>query len=57
MKGDEKSHLIQLCEQAAVEQDGTRLLDLVREINSLLEQKESRPNPSSADEGSKVAPG
>lgn len=29
-----------LCEQAAVEQDPVRLLELVQEINRLLEEKE-----------------
>jgi hypothetical protein len=29
------------CAKAAVEQDAAKLLDLIREINSLLEQKEN----------------
>lgn len=33
---------LQLCAQAAVEQDPNRLLALVAEINDLLEQKERR---------------
>ena len=32
----------ELCERAAVEQDSTELLELVREINDLLEQKQRR---------------
>jgi len=31
-----------LCEQAATEQDPTRLIELIREINRLLEEKEQR---------------
>jgi hypothetical protein len=31
-----------LTEQAAIEQDPERLLDLIREINRLLEEKEDR---------------
>lgn len=33
---------MQLCSQAAVEQDPEKLLELVRQINDLLEQKERR---------------
>jgi cell shape-determining protein MreC len=31
-----------LCEQAAIEQDSDRLLELIKEINRLLEEKEER---------------
>jgi hypothetical protein len=31
-----------LCEQAAVEQDPDRLMDLIKHINQLLEEKELR---------------
>ena len=33
---------MQLCEQAAVEQDPKKLLELVREINRMLEEKQGR---------------
>jgi len=33
---------MQLCEQAAIEQDPEKLLELVAEINRLLEAKEQR---------------
>ena len=33
---------MELCKQAAVEQDPTKLLKLVQEINNLLEAKERR---------------
>jgi len=32
----------QLCEQASVEQDPEKLLNLVREINRLLDEKQAR---------------
>jgi hypothetical protein len=38
----ENERLRSLCEQAAVEQDSERLLELVREINKLLEAREKR---------------
>lgn len=42
MKGQQKEYWMQLCEQAANEQDPDRLMALVREINRLLEEKERR---------------
>lgn len=33
---------MELCKQAAVEQDPNRLFDLVKQINDLLEQREKR---------------
>jgi hypothetical protein len=42
MKGETRELWITLCEQAAVEQDPVRLLELVKRINDLLEQKEER---------------
>ena len=38
----DKTHWMELCEQAAVEQDPAKLLKLVTEINRLLEEKEKR---------------
>lgn len=35
-------HWMDLCEQASVEQDADKLLELIREINRLLEEKEER---------------
>ena len=37
-----KQHWRELCEQAAFEQDPDKLLELVREINNQLEEKEKR---------------
>jgi len=42
MKGETHELWVQLCEQAAVEKDPKRLLELVTRINDLLEQKERR---------------
>jgi hypothetical protein len=42
MKGETRELWMTLCEQAAVEQNPIRLLDLVNQINDLLEQKEER---------------
>ena len=42
MQGDAKERWLQLCEQAAVEQDRKKLLQLMREISRLLEEKENR---------------
>jgi len=35
-------HWRQLCEQAAIEQDSEKLMELVKEINRLLAEKEAR---------------
>jgi hypothetical protein len=37
--GEERERLMRLCEEASVEQDSQRLLELVRQINDLLEAK------------------
>jgi hypothetical protein len=42
MDGEKKEQWLQLCEQAAREQDPAKLLRLVEEINRLLEEKERR---------------
>lgn len=42
MQGPTGERWKQLCEQAAVEQDSQRLLELFREINRLLEEKQNR---------------
>jgi hypothetical protein len=50
---------LQLCAQAAVEQDPKKLLDLVSEINELLEQKERRLGilPENTDPSGRVKAG
>lgn len=42
MKGETAERWRKLCEQAASEQDSERLLELAKEINRLLEEKEER---------------
>lgn len=42
MQGPTRERWEQLCEQAAKEQDPTKLNELVTEINRLLEEKEQR---------------
>lgn len=42
MKGKTKEHWMQLCEQAACEQDPDRLIELVQEIDRMLSEKETR---------------
>jgi hypothetical protein len=42
MQGANKERWMELCEQAAVEQDGEKLLKLVEQINDILEAKERR---------------
>jgi hypothetical protein len=51
---DKTERWFQLCQQAAVEQDPQKLLQLIKEINDLLEAKEARllqtrKGPSSVD--------
>lgn len=42
MQGEKRERWMELCAQAATEQDPERLMELVREINALLEEKEQR---------------
>jgi len=42
MQGEKKERWMQLCAQAAVEQDPDKLTELVNQINELLEEKERR---------------
>ena len=42
MKGEKKELWMQLCEQAAIEQDPIKMLELITEINRLLVEKEER---------------
>jgi hypothetical protein len=45
MKGSERGKLVELCEQAAVEQDPNKLLQLIRQFNELLEKKRRSLDP------------
>ena len=42
MKGEVRERWMRLCEQAAIEQDPEKLMQLVIEINRILEEKERR---------------
>lgn len=42
MQGKVKEEWMQLCEQAALEQDSGKLVELVVEINRMLDEKEQR---------------
>jgi hypothetical protein len=42
VQGEKKERWMELAAQAAVEQDPKRLLELVKELNDLLEEKERR---------------
>jgi hypothetical protein len=42
LKGEKREIWMHLCEQAAVEQDPDKLMDLIKQINQLLEEKERR---------------
>jgi hypothetical protein len=42
MQGKVKEHWMQLCEQAAIEQDSEKLMALVTEINRMLDEKDRR---------------
>ena len=42
MKGERKEYWMHLCERAANEQDPDKLIELVKEINRLLQEKEQR---------------
>ncbi len=42
MQGKTKEHWRELCEQAITEQDPKKLLELAKQINQLLEEKENR---------------
>ena len=42
MQGETKERWMQLCEQAAVEQDSEKLMELIEEINRMLDDKDDR---------------
>jgi hypothetical protein len=53
MQGANKERWKVLCEQAAVEQDPVKLHQLIKEINDLLEAKETRLKGAPAPDQSK----
>jgi two-component system, chemotaxis family, chemotaxis protein CheY len=48
MQSEKKARWQELCEQASVEQDPNRLLDLVRQINETLSEQQGRAQPRQA---------
>ena len=50
MQGKAREQWMQLCEQAAVEQDAEKLLALVKEINRMLDEKEQRLHEAARSE-------
>jgi hypothetical protein len=50
VQGKVKEQWMQLCEQAAVEQDSERLMKLVTEITRMLDEKEERLQQVSPDD-------
>jgi hypothetical protein len=50
VKGERSERWHELCSLAAQEQDPDRLMELVREINALLEEKEQRLKREKAGE-------
>jgi hypothetical protein len=52
VKGEARERWMELCAQAAEEQDPAKLLLLVRQINDLLEEKEARLNQKRGGETS-----
>jgi hypothetical protein len=42
VQGEKKERWMELCAQAATEKDPAKLMELVREISSLLEEKQRR---------------
>jgi hypothetical protein len=57
MKGERGERWRDLCSQAATEQDPDRLMELIREINELLEEKEQRLKRERAGEKGRAAEG
>ena len=49
MQGEQRERWMQLSEQASAEQDPEKLLQLIREINRLLEEKERRLKRQSSE--------
>jgi hypothetical protein len=51
MEGNTKERWVELCEQAAVEQDSKKLQKLVQEIDRLLREKQERLEKTRSTEG------
>ena len=55
MQGETGERWRKLCEQAAVEQDANKLMELIEEINQLLESKEQRLREQQQDKAQNPA--
>jgi hypothetical protein len=42
MEGPQKERWLELCQRAAVEQDSKKLMELIRQIDALLQEKRDR---------------
>ena len=51
MQGQDKERWVELCEQAAVEQDSKKLMKLIQEIYRLLAEKQARLDKARSTEG------
>jgi hypothetical protein len=51
LKGETKEHWMELCRQAAVEQNPERLMELIHAINRILDEKEQRLRREHASTG------
>ena len=54
MQGRVKEDWMQLCEQVAIEQDTERMIELVRELNRMLDEKEQRLGLEQSKSGAAV---
>ena len=54
MHGKVKEGWMQLCEQVAIEHDTERMIELVRELNRMLEEKEQRLERKPSKSGAAV---
>jgi hypothetical protein len=54
MQGKVKEDWMQLCEQVAIEQDTERMIELVRELNRMLDEKEQRLERKQSKRGAAV---
>ena len=54
MQGKVKEDWLQLCEQVAIEQDTDRMIELVRELNRMLEEKEQQLERKQSKSGAAV---
>ncbi len=55
MQGETGERWRRLCEEAAVEQDANKLMELIEEINQLLESKEQRLREQQQDKAHNAA--